>query len=103
MKIVGVTACTIGVAHTYMAQEALKKEGEKRGYDIKIETQGTIGIENELTQDEIDAADVVIMAVAVCIEGEERFEDKKIVEANISDVVSHPERVMDAAEQLVNH
>ena len=48
MKIVGVSACPTGVAHTYMAQEALEKEGKKRGHEIKIETQGSIGIENEV-------------------------------------------------------
>ena len=44
MKVVGVTACPTGVAHTYMAQEALERECRKRGYEVKIETQGSIGI-----------------------------------------------------------
>lgn len=102
MKIVGVTACPTGVAHTYMAQEALEKECRKRGYEAKIETQGSIGIENELSQEEVDAADVVILAVAVLIEGEERFEDKLILNADVNDAISHPAKIIDAAEKLFN-
>lgn len=56
MKIVAVSACTAGIAHTYMAQEALEQECEKRGIEIKVETQGGMGIDNELEQDEIDEA-----------------------------------------------
>ena len=77
MKVVGVTACPTGIAHTYMAQEAIEKECRKRGFEVKVETQGGMGIEQELEQEEIDAADVVILAVAISIEGEERFEEKE--------------------------
>ena len=62
MKIVAVAACTIGIAHTYMAQEAIEQECKKRGYECKVETQGGMGIENELDEDEIAAADAVILA-----------------------------------------
>lgn len=102
MKIVGVSACPTGVAHTYMAQEAIEKEGKKRGHDIKIETQGSIGIENEVTDEEAAAADVIILAVSVFIENEERFEDKLVLNADVNEAISYPERVLDAAEQLVN-
>ena len=100
MKIVGVTACPTGVAHTYMAQEALEKECRKRGYEVKVETQGSIGIENELSQEEVDEADVVILAVAVIIEGEERFEDKLILNADVNEAISNPAKVIDKAEKL---
>ena len=101
MKIVGVTACVTGVAHTYMAQEALEKECKRRGYEVKIETQGSIGIENELSQEEVDAADVIILAVAICIEGEERFEGKNILEADVNQAISKPAKIIDEAEKLV--
>ncbi|WP_066891741.1 PTS fructose transporter subunit IIB [Clostridium nigeriense] len=101
MKVVGVTACPTGVAHTYMAQEALERECRKRGYDVKIETQGSIGIENELSQEEVDEADIVIMAVAVFVEGEERFEDKLILEIDVNDAISKTAEVIDKAEKLV--
>lgn len=85
-----------------MAQEALEKECRRRGYDVKIETQGSIGIENELSQEEVDEADVVILAVAVLIEGEERFEEKTIFNADVNETISHPERVVDEAIKLVD-
>lgn len=102
MKIVGVSACPTGVAHTYMAQEALEKEGKKRGHEIKIETQGSIGIENEVTEEEAEEAYVVILAVSVFIENEERFEDKLVLNADVNDAISYPAKVLDAAEKLVN-
>ena len=77
MKIVAVSACTAGIAHTYMAQEAIEQECKKRGIDCKVETQGGMGIGNELTQAEIDAADVVILAVAVSVDMSERFDAKR--------------------------
>lgn len=101
MKVVGVTACPTGVAHTYMAQKALEKECKRRGHEVKIETQGSIGIENELSQEEVDQADVVIMAVAVIIEGEERFEGKTILNADVNDAISKAAQVIDEAEKLV--
>ncbi|MFQ7536925.1 MAG: PTS fructose transporter subunit IIB [Clostridium sp.] len=83
MKIVAVAACTIGIAHTYMAQEAIEQECKKRGYACKVETQGGMGIENELDEDEIAAADAVILAIAIGIEGEERFEKRKKQEKSL--------------------
>lgn len=101
MKIVGVTACPTGIAHTYMAQEALEKECKRRGYQVKIETQGSIGIENELSQEEVDEADVIILAVAVLIEGEERFEGKNILNADVNESITNPGKIIDEAEKLV--
>ena len=105
MKIVGVAACITGIAHTYMAQEALEKECKKRGFDCKVETQGGMGIENELEQDEIDDADVVVMAVAIGIEGEDRFEEKdevgRVLTLNPADLIHDPAATVDKAIALV--
>jgi PTS system, fructose-specific, IIB component len=105
MKIVGVAACITGVAHTYMAQEAIEQECKKRGYEVKMETQGGMGIENELSEEEIAAADVVIMAVAIGIEGEERFEEKedsgKILTLNPAEVIRNPSATIDKALSLL--
>ena len=103
MKIVGITACPTGIAHTYMAQEGLEKEARKRGHMVKIETQGSIGIENELTAQEIADADIVILAIAVVIDGEDRFEGKKIFKADVNKSITHPEKIIDEAERLVNN
>lgn len=104
MKVVAITACPTGVAHTYMAQEAIEKECRKRGYEVQVETQGSMGIENELAQDEVDTADVVILAVAIGIEGEERFDEKmaagKVISIDPGEVIKHPTEVLDRAEKL---
>ena len=76
MKIVGVSACTVGIAHTYMAKKAVEEECAKRGFECKIEAQGGMGIEDELSQEDVDSADLVIETIDVGIEGEDRFEAK---------------------------
>lgn len=76
MKIVAVTACPSGVAHTYMAAEALKKAGEKLGVEIKVETQGGIGIENVITEADLTNTDYVVLTKEVAIKNEERFKGK---------------------------
>lgn len=104
MKVVAVTACPTGIAHTYMAQEAIEKECKKRGHEVKIETQGSMGIENELEQDEVDAADIVILAIAISIEGEERFEEKesngKVLTVDPGEMIKHPVDIIDRAEKI---
>ena len=104
MKIVAVSACTAGIAHTYMAQEAIEQERKKRGIECKVETQGGMGIENELEQEEIDEADVVIFAVAVGIEMEERFDEKreegKVIEVDPSYAIKNVSELIDEAEAL---
>ena len=61
MKIVGITACPTGIAHTYMAAEALTKAAQEMGHEIKIETQG-VEVENILSDNDIQSADIVIIA-----------------------------------------
>ncbi len=64
-KIVAITACPTGVAHTFMAAEALEEEGKRRGHQIKVETRGSVGAKNQLTQQEIADADLVIIAADI--------------------------------------
>ncbi|MEO1771622.1 MULTISPECIES: PTS fructose transporter subunit IIB [Enterococcus] len=104
MKVVAVTACPTGIAHTYMAQEAIEKECKKRGYEVQVETQGSMGIENELEQDTIDEADVLILAVAIDVEDGERFEEKidsgKSLSVDPGEMIKHPDKYLDQAEKL---
>ncbi|MDF7638283.1 fructose PTS transporter subunit IIB [Lactobacillus sp. ESL0791] len=86
MKIVGVTACIAGIAHTYIAKEKLEESAKKLGDSIKIETQGSIGVEDELTKEDIKAADVVIIATDIGID-KSRFKGKKVVSIPISAVM----------------
>ncbi|HGD0460146.1 TPA: PTS fructose transporter subunit IIB [Streptococcus agalactiae] len=94
MKIVGVAACTVGIAHTYIAQEKLENASKAAGHDVKIETQGTIGIENQLTSEEIAAADIVLLAVDVKIAGGERFEGKKVVKVPTEVAIKSPNKLI---------
>ncbi len=71
MKLIAVTACPTGIAHTYMAAEQLEKAAKSLGHKIKVETQGAMGIENELTPADIKDADFVIFAVDIAVEQEE--------------------------------
>ncbi len=103
MKIVGITACPTGIAHTYMAQEALEKKAREMGHVCHIETQGSIGIENELSKKEIMEADVVLLAVEVAVEGIERFDDKIIIRKSIGDCIANTEKVIsDVVAQIEN-
>lgn len=87
MKIVGVTSCPSGVAHTYLAAEALMLSGEKYGIEMIVETQGGAGIENELKQSDIEQAECVILTNDILIQKIERFKGKKIVRASVSDII----------------
>lgn len=104
MKVIAVTACPTGIAHTYMAQEAIEKECRKRGYEVQVETQGSMGIENELEQDTIDEADVLILAVAIDVEDSERFDDMieagKALNVDPGEIIKHPAKYLDEAEKL---
>ena len=95
MKIVGVCACVAGIAHTYLAKEKLINAASKRGHEIKVETQGVIGIENELTEKEIKEADVVILAVDVSVSKRNRFDGKKIIEISTSTVVQSSDKLIE--------
>lgn len=93
MKIVAVTACPTGIAHTYMAAEQLEKTGRSLGHDVKVETQGAMGIENRLSDSEIAAADWVIFAVGIQIEERDRFDGKRQLEVSVSQAIKDPQGV----------
>lgn len=105
MKIVGVAACTVGIAHTYMAQKAIQDECAKRGIECKVEAQGGLGIENELTQEDVDSADMVIETVDVGVENEDRFEAKmaegKFLKIGTSEAIADPAKVIDQAIEII--
>ena len=93
MKFVAVTACPTGIAHTYMAATQLEKAAKKLGHTIKVETQGSMGLENELSELDIRNADVVIFATEIAVRDKERFEGKKILEVSIQDAIKKPEEI----------
>ena len=98
MKVVAVTACGAGIAHTYMSAEGLKKAAKEAGDEIRVEIQGAMGIEYGLKQEEIDAADLVIFASDIGIIGRDRFLNKKIVEVHPGKVIGNPAKTYEEAK-----
>ncbi|WP_086428308.1 PTS fructose transporter subunit IIABC [Staphylococcus cornubiensis] len=94
--VLAVTACTTGIAHTYMARDALKKQAEEMGINIKVETNGASGIKNRLTQEDIDRATGVIVAADVHVETN-RFNGKNVVQVPVADGIKRPESLINKA------
>ncbi|CAD5900347.1 putative enzyme IIB component of PTS [Carnobacterium maltaromaticum] len=101
-KIIAVTACATGVAHTYMAAQALKKGAKGLGDMIKVETQGATGIENELTEKDVQIGEVVIFAVDTKVRNEERFVGKKILRVPVAAPIKDAEKIIKEALALVD-
>lgn len=95
--ILAVTACPTGIAHTYMARDALKKQAEKMGVKIKVETNGSGGIKNHLTNEDIERATGVIVAADVHVETA-RFNGKNVVEVPVADGIKRPEELINIAQ-----
>lgn len=92
-RVLAVTACPTGIAHTYMAAEALEKAGKKLGYTIKVETNGSGGAKNVLTRKEIEEADGIIIAADKTVETA-RFNGKRLIIAAVSDGIKKPEELI---------
>lgn len=88
-RILGVTACPTGIAHTYMAAEALEKKAEEMGYSIKVETDGSGGAKNVLTKKEIEECDGIIVAADKNVEMA-RFDGKKVLKTSVSSGINKP-------------
>ena len=97
IKVLAVTACPTGIAHTYMAAEALEKAGKKLGISIKVETNGSGGAKNILTKAEIDACDGIIVAADKNVEMA-RFNGKKVIITKVSDGIKIPEELINRVE-----
>lgn len=93
MKIVAVTSCPNGIAHTYMAQEKLEQAAEELGIEIKVETQGGVGVENRLTSKDIQEADGVIIAADRQVDLQ-RFSGKVLVHENVRAGIHHPKQLI---------
>lgn len=94
MKVVGVSACPAGLAHTPMAAKALMKAGEGLGWDVKIEQQGSMGQINAVTAEEAKAANFVLIASDQKIQGMDRFEGKPVIRIDINMCIKAPEAVL---------
>lgn len=96
-KVLAVTACPTGIAHTYMAAEALEKAGKKLDITIKVETNGSGGAKNVLTKEEIAACDGIIVAADKTVEMA-RFDGKKVIRTKVSDGIKIPEELINRIE-----
>ncbi|OFI50008.1 PTS fructose transporter subunit IIC [Floricoccus tropicus] len=94
--VVAVTACTTGIAHTYMAEEALKKKAAEMGVGIKVETNGASGVGNKLTAEDIAKADGVIVAADKAVEMD-RFDGKHLISRPVKDGIREPENLITMA------
>lgn len=97
IKVLAVTACPTGIAHTYMAAEALEKAGKKLGISIKVETNGSGGAKNILTKAEIEDCDGIIVAADKNVEMA-RFDGKKVIITKVSDGIKIPEELINRIE-----
>lgn len=98
MKIVAVTSCPNGIAHTYMAQEKLEQAAHELGIDIKVETQGGVGVENQLTAKDIEEADGVIIAADRQVDLS-RFHGKLLINENVRAGIHHPKDLIERIQQ----
>ncbi|KSU81136.1 PTS system D-mannose-specific IIA component, Fru family /PTS system D-mannose-specific IIB component, Fru family /PTS system D-mannose-specific IIC component, Fru family [Fictibacillus enclensis] len=92
-KVLAITACPVGIAHTYMAAENLQKAGAALGVDIKVETQGSIGVENALTEQDIAEADGIIIAADKEV-AKDRFAGKRVIITGVKDGIRKPEELI---------
>ncbi|WP_280547973.1 PTS fructose-like transporter subunit IIB [Halomonas sp. 11-S5] len=95
-KIVAVTACPTGVAHTFMAAEALAEAGKSLGHEIRVETQGSVGAQDQLTDEEIAAADLVILACDIEVDPT-RFAGKRVYRTSTGNALKKPKPTIEAA------
>ncbi len=95
-KIVAVTSCPTGIAHTYMAAEMLEKAGKKLGVKVIVETNGSIGVENQLKQKDIAESVAVIVAADARVQMK-RFDGKPLVEVGVSYAIKHAVKLVQSA------
>ncbi|MEL3970830.1 PTS fructose transporter subunit IIABC [Rossellomorea oryzaecorticis] len=93
MKLLAITSCPNGIAHTYMAAENLEKAAKELGVQLKVETQGSIGVENEFSTKDIEEADGIIIAADKTV-NKDRFHGKKVLVAGVQDGIRKPEQLI---------
>ena len=96
LKVVAITACPTGIAHTFMAADALKKAAAAKGYEIAVETQGSVGAKTPLTDEDVAAADLVVIAADTHVD-DSRFAGKKVYKTGVGDAVKAAAKVLDDA------
>lgn len=97
MKFVAITSCSTGIAHTYMAAEALEMAAKDMGFEIKVETQGSIGAKNVLTEEDVAEADAVIIAASTGV-NKDRFVGKRLVDVGVDEAIKDAKGLIERAK-----
>jgi len=100
-KLIALCACPMGLAHTFMAAQALEDAAKAAGYDVKIETQGANGIQNRLTAQDIAEATIIIHAIAITPEDNERFESRDVYEITLQDAIKNAAGTLKEIEDMI--
>ena len=100
LKIVAVTACPTGIAHTFMAANKIVTWAKENGFNVKVETQGSDGVKNKLSRQDIASADAVILATDVPIQDAERFENTQHLKIRTQELIKNTERYIRQALAL---
>ncbi|WP_312692152.1 PTS fructose transporter subunit IIB [Caproiciproducens sp.] len=100
-KLVALCACTMGLAHTFMAAQSLEEAAKELGYEVKIETQGADGIQNPLTPQDLAEADIIIQAVAITPENNDRFDNYDVYEIGLQDAIKNAKGVIKEIEEMI--
>ncbi len=101
-KLVALCACTMGLAHTFMAAQSLEEAAKELGYEVKIETQGADGIQNALTSKDLAEADIIIQAVAITPENNDRFDDYDVYEISLQDAIKNAKGIIKEIEEMIS-
>lgn len=96
MKLLAITSCPAGIAHTYMAAESLQMNAKKMGFEMKVETRGSVGVENELTAQDIKEANAVIIAADTNVD-RDRFRGLPIIDATVQEAIKNPKGLIERA------
>ena len=94
-KIVAICACPMGLEHTFMAADSLRKAAEELGHEIKVETQGADGIQGELSKKDIREADVIIHAIAITPQDMERFDEYEVHEVSLKEAIRNGKSLLE--------
>ena len=94
MRIVAITACHTGIAHCYMAAESLLNAGKSLSIQIKVETQGAMGIDNKLSIEEFERANCILLAAEITLLESERYINKNIEVISLQDAINKPKTVL---------
>lgn len=97
-KLIALCACPMGLAHTFMAAKAIEKAAKALDYEVKVETQGADGVQNEITSEDIDTADIIIHALAITPLGEERFDHATVYEITLQEAIKEAKEIIQDIE-----